>query len=373
VLARAQPRRAPVQTAGGDALNRGPNVGRGHCGRLPQGSERLLRMHRMPDVQCRHVPAVMGIGWSCLALALCSLAACQRRDPAAAELRTVTDTVSITDGLGRRVTLRQPARRVASLSPSNTEVLYAVGCSKTVVLRDRASDYPRAVHSIAATNAFQLSLEHVAGFAPDVVLVSHWDAYRAAALDKVGFPLAVFDPRSLPAVFVDIVKIGSLCGARDRAQRLVDHLRARLERIRRRVGGRVPVRVYLELDGSDPTRPWTVGHASFVDAVIRAAGGRNIFADVAPAAAQVSGEAVMRRAPTVIVLNVDATEAARAQAKVAARPGWQTIPAVRDGRVINDIDPALLTRPGPRMVEGIERLARVLHPQAWRHLQVGVE
>jgi iron complex transport system substrate-binding protein len=260
------------------------------------------------------------------------------------------------DGLGRSVELPRPARRIASLSPSNTEIVFLLGCGARLVLRDRASDYPRAARLLPATDPFRLSVEHIAGFAPDLVLASHLDSTRVAALGAVGLRVAVFDPVTVARVLEDVQAISRLCGRPQVGQRWVEHARRRLRRLQRGRRDRARPRVYVELDGSDPLKPWTVGAGSLVGDVLRLAGGANLFADIDRRAAQVSVEEVLRRAPEVILLAARGATAA----SLRSRPGWERLPALAQGRVIDSIDPALIARPGPRLVEGVELLARAL-------------
>lgn len=270
--------------------------------------------------------------------------------------------IEVTDSLGRRVGLTRPAQRIASLSPSSSEIVHAVGCGAKLVLRDHASDHPEALRALPATDPFRLSVEHIASFTPDLVLLSHVDGARLAGIQVVGLQVAVFDPPDVPGVFQDILRIGTLCGRRERAALLVQELRARLGRLERRLSGLPRPAVYIELDGSDPLKPWTAGAHSFVSGVIRTAGGRNIFSDLPRSAAQVSAEAILARAPDFIV--IAGQRDTRAGRALSERSVWRTIVEQSRARVVETIDPDLLTRPGPRIVEGISRLARLLHPRA---------
>lgn len=268
--------------------------------------------------------------------------------------------LQVTDDLGRSIRLEHPARRIASLSPAATEIAFALGCGPRVVVRDGASDYPPAARVLPATNAFQISTEHIAGFRPDVVLTSHLDASRARGLEHLGFRVAVFDPSSLEGVYRNIQAIGSLCGRPVAARALVARMRRRIGLVEQRSHSVARPAVYFELDGSDPLRPWTIGSRSFISDVLRLAGGRNVFETLERPAAQVGAESILQRAPEVIVLNVEPSAATAARQAVLARAGWKSVPAVRQGLVIASISPALLTRPGPRLSEGVARLAEVL-------------
>jgi len=272
--------------------------------------------------------------------------------------------VSVVDDRGRRVVLPRPARRIASLSPANTETLFAVGCGDRVVLRDRVSDHPAAARRIPATDPFQLSPEHVAGYRPDLVLLSHAEPSRTVALRRAGVPVAVLDPRTLGQLYDNIKAVARLCGAGQAAQRLVQQLQRRVESVRRRVAGLPRPAVYLEFDGSDPARPWTAGPGSLADEALSVAGGRNIFdRPLAQPYAQVNAEQVIRSDPEVVVVAVDERRGRPARG-LQQRPGWGQLSAARRGRVIETIPADLLGRPGPRLVQGIEALARALHPVA---------
>ncbi len=273
--------------------------------------------------------------------------------------------ITITDDLGREVKLVRPARRIASLSPSHSEILHAIGCGGQIVLRDRASDFPRSIRSRPATDPFRLSPDHLAGFSPDLVLLSHHDPGRLAALERIELPVAVLDPPTFERVLTNIVTIGRLCGREDQAKRLAARLRQRFERVKRAQSGRRRLRVYIEIDGSDPARPWTAGPRSFVGHLVRLAGGDNVIGTVTERAyIQVSAETIVRADPEVIVFagTGPAATAGDGLARLRRRRGWQQITAVKAGRVIDRIHADLLSRPGPRLVDGLEALAAALHP-----------
>jgi ABC-type Fe3+-hydroxamate transport system substrate-binding protein len=278
--------------------------------------------------------------------------------------RTPTQTtLELVDGKGRTVRLAAPARRIASLSPSATEILYAVGCGGQIVLRGKASNYPAAVTGLPATDGLRLAPEHIIGFRPDLVLLAHHDARGVQALEALRVPVGIFEPRTISEVFRDVTSIGELCGApTSRVRRLLRPLRRQLAELRRRVAqsGLRPT-VYVELDGSDPLKPWTLGGGSFMADLLRQAGGSNIFARLKRPYVQVSAEAVVAKRPEVILLAGGSRRGAGA--KLRARLGWQQVPAVLRDRVIDHIDPDLLSRPGPRMITGLAALVEALHPR----------
>ncbi len=272
--------------------------------------------------------------------------------------------ITVTDDLGRQISLQGPARRIASLSPSNTEILFAVGCGEAVVLRDKVSSYPEAVRRLPATSPFRLSPGHVAGFSPDLVLLTHADATRVAALRRVGLTVATFDPRSLDQLYRGVAAIGALCGAPGKARALVASMRGEIRRVAAAVRGLARPVVYVETDGTDPLKPWTAGAESFVSQALHAAGGKNLVQVERPFL-QISAEEVLTGAPDyILIMGVDPKVEVPGLQLLRQRPGWASLEAVKGGRVIDSIHPDLISRPGPRLVRGVLALARALHPGA---------
>jgi iron complex transport system substrate-binding protein len=277
-----------------------------------------------------------------------------------------TGPIRVVDDLGHDVALLRPARRIASLSPSNTEILFALGCGEHIVLRDSVSTYPPRARRLPATSPFSLSPEHVAGFTPDLVLLSHVDAARLRALTQVGLVAASFDPRTVEQLQANIRAIGTLCGAATGAERLAARIGQQVARISTAVRGRPPPLVYIETDGSDPLKPWTAGPGSFVDQLLRLAGGRNLAASLGRPYAQISAEEVLGGRPDVVLLmSVEAARTGQGAVRLRSRPGWSALEAVRRGRIVDGIDADLISRPGPRLTDGLDALARALHPEAF--------
>ena len=263
--------------------------------------------------------------------------------------------------------LARPARRIASLSPSNTEVLFALGCGAKVVLRDKVSSHPPGVLKIPATSPFNLSVEHVAGYSPDVVLLSHADAAQISTFGRIGLPVATFDPKTLQQVYGNIRGMGTLCGASAQAEALVNKMRQRASRVMTAVKGRRRPTVYIETDGADPIKPWTAGTGSFVNYLLGLAGGENLLARLKRPYVQINAEEVLAGDPDhVLLMGVTGKTCGRGLELLRGRPGWTGLRAIRRGSVIDSIHPDLLSRPGPRLVQGLEGLARALHPAAFK-------
>ncbi len=269
--------------------------------------------------------------------------------------------VSIVDGLGRAVTLDRPAVRIASLSPGMTESLFAIGCDDRVVVRDRWSDFPAAAVRLPAVEGVNPSVDAVALYRPDLVILYFSDDRHAAAFEVLDIPVAIFDPRNYDQVASDIEKLGVLCGRPDRAAELARTMRERRDAVRQRTAGMSPLRVYVEVDGADDARPWTAGPGSFVNELIESAGAVNVFASLERPFAQVSLEEILRARPDVILLAGIAGDPQAARERLSRRPAFSLLPAVKMGRIIHRIDKDRLTRTGPRLADGLEELAAALH------------
>jgi iron complex transport system substrate-binding protein len=260
----------------------------------------------------------------------------------------------------------QPSRgrpeRVVSLSPAVTEALFAVGCGGRVVLRDGWSDAPPEALAIPAVTGFSPSPEAILDAQPDLVIVSYPAPALTAALNRAGVRVAVFAPRDLDGVAESLRAIGELCGEPERGLRLERSFRERVDRVRERVSGSPRPRVFYEMDAVDPARPFTVGRGSFGHAALEAAGAVNVFSEVSSPWFQVDTEAILAADPDLIVLgDADAERSPVHIGTVGQRRGWSALGAVRSGRIVA-VPKDLVDRPGPRLADGIEALAALLHP-----------
>ncbi len=280
-------------------------------------------------------------------------AACAATPVAAA----TTFPLTITDAAGRQVTFEQPPQRIISIAPSNTEILFALGLGDRVVGIDAFSNFPpEAMDTPRVGDYLEPDLERVAAAAPDLILGTafHIDTVLTE-LEILGLPTVVLEPANLDEVFASILQVGAITGEPVRAEALVCALQSRVAAVAAAVADPPRTSVFVELDPG----LYTVGPGTFIDDIIDRAGGANIAADAGEMWPQLSAEAVVSANPDVILLADEAGGVTPEQ--VAARSGWQGIAAVEQGRVIV-IDPDLVARPGPRVVDGLEAVAAALHP-----------
>ena len=271
-----------------------------------------------------------------------------------------------TDALGRKLMLDQEPRRIVTLAPSLTEIVYFLGLGDRVVGVTQFSSYPLEAQSKPKVGSYvNLSVEQIISLAPDLVIGTA-DGNRPAIvelLEKAGIPVFVVNPRNTREVIQTIRDIGHLCGVADKAQVLAGKLSRRVDRIVAKTSGLDKPLVFLQVS----TRPlMTVNADTFSSDLIRLAGGRNL-ADQEPIRyPRLSIEEVIGREPQVII--VSSMERGGEFEQVRQQwLGMPMIPAAKTGRVYL-VDSDLIDRPSPRIVEGLELLARDIHPEAdWGH------
>ena len=272
--------------------------------------------------------------------------------------RVTSYPLTVTDDVGRSVTIRARPQRIVSIAPSNTETAYALGLGDRIVGVDEFSDYPEAAKAKAKVGGFfQLNVEPAVALNPDLVLAAaiHSRDYLAA-LEARGMTVLVLGPRDLPGVLEAISLLGQVADANAEAARLRGDLDARMTAVSERLRGvAARPRVYFEID---PTF-YTAGPNSFINDLLTRAGGANIASDAPSPFTQLSPEAIIAKDPEVIVL-ADTEQGITPEA-VRARPGWANLSAVRNNRIV-PIDTNLTSRAGPRVFDALEQLARAFHP-----------
>ncbi len=265
----------------------------------------------------------------------------------------------VTDGVGRRVKVPAAPKRIVSLAPNTTEILFALGLGDKVVGVTDFCDYPpEAKQKTKVGGMVNPSLEAISFLRPDLVLatVAGNRPETVARLERLGIPVFVVNPEDLQGVFSSIEQVGRATGRREVARVLVQRLRERVEQVTRRVAGLKRPRVLYVL-WSDPLI--VPGKGTFLDDLIRWAGGESISTGALTPYPLFSLEEVVARAPEVIIVSKG-----HGQDDQTLLRRWRdlpTLPAVKAGRLYT-IDGDLLNRPGPRIVDGLEALARILHP-----------
>jgi iron complex transport system substrate-binding protein len=264
-----------------------------------------------------------------------------------------SDTTA-TDALGRSVSFPHPPARVLSLAPNLTEIVYAVGAGSRLAGASQADTYPPEAAALPRFSTFPLDHERLVALEPDLLLAT--DQINApsdvAPFEDLGIYAYFFSFRRVADVPSALRTAGALLGTDGEAA--ARRFESRVDSVRRAVGTEERPRSLLLV--SDDV-PYAFGRDSYASEAVRIAGGENLTDVFEGQVATLSDEWVLESAPEVIVVLVEPYDPARL---LERHPTWGALPAVRDGRVYG-LHPDLVSRPGPRLADGIARLSTLLH------------
>lgn len=263
--------------------------------------------------------------------------------------------VTVTDSNGKQLVFDSPPESIVALVPSFAEVLFAIAAGDAVVAVDENTDFPPEAAAKTKLSGFEPSVEGIAALEPDLVIIFFDPGGLEQALEGLGIPvLFLASPQSVEGVFDQIELLGRVTGHANDAEQLSDAMRESIDAIAEKLadvqeGPRVFHEVGPEL--------FTASDKDFVGDLYTILKAQNIAAGAGPFP-QLTEEAVIAADPEVIIL---ADVPAVTPEEVKARPGWDSVSAVQNDRVFA-VDPDIVSRSGPRLVEGLEELARLLYP-----------
>jgi iron complex transport system substrate-binding protein len=300
-----------------------------------------------------------------LAVALTGLAACGSAGGTAAGSSSASATavahkIMLKDDTGKPVTLKSPAARVVSLAPANTEMAYAVGGGSKMVAGTSYDDYPAAAKSLPKIGDFSNpSVEKIVSMRPDLVLAAGGiQAGLRSKLENLGVQVYVVDPTTLDQTMKDLHNLGLLMGTGATADALVAKMKTDVKAVTDKVAGLPKPTVFFEVY---PKPLMTTGKGTFIDDLITLAGGTNIAAGAGSGYLNFSNEVLFKDDPDVYIAPIG-SQADPGQ--ISKRPGYNQLKAVVSKRVFTIADD-LVVRPGPRLVQGLQQLARMFHPDAF--------
>jgi iron complex transport system substrate-binding protein len=268
-----------------------------------------------------------------------------------------------TDEIGRRVEVPADVKRIISLAPNLTEIVFAVGEGDHLAGDTDFCDYPaEATQKPRVGGPINPNLEQIVALMPDLVLATKAINRRETveALARIGLPVYVTDPHSVESMIVSVEHIGNILHAERNAAPLVANLRARLSTLDRRLSGAAPRRV-LFVVWTDPLI--SIGRGTFIADALRRAGARSVV-DTAAEWPRLNFEEIVRLQPEVLVFA--SAHSADTQHDIDAlrtRPGWRDLEALRRGNIVIISD--AINRPAPRMVDAVEQLAHALHSDSF--------
>jgi len=305
------------------------------------------------------VKRLLAIALCLICLALPVTVACATGDSSAP-----TGSIEITDQAGRVVTLDAIPQRIVSLAPSNTEILFALGLNDSIVGVTDWCDYPpEALEKDSIGDFYPPNIEAIVAMEPDLAVAAniHKDEY-VPQMESLGLKVIVLDPKTVDEVIDAIAIAGEATGTEDAASQLAEDMQARIDDVQSLVSGlseeEIP-RVFYVI-WHDPLM--TVGNDTLQDEVIQLAGGQNIFDDLSGYPV-VDLETILDRDPQVIIVGSghDVEQDATFQ-WVQNEARLRDTEAAREGMIFK-IDADLVDRPGPRIVDGIEEMLELIHPE----------
>jgi iron complex transport system substrate-binding protein len=266
------------------------------------------------------------------------------------------------DSLGRRITLDGPPQRIVALAPSITETLYYLGLGDRVVGVTQFSYFPpEAALKPNVGSYVDVNVEKILTLSPDLVIgtMDGNEADKVYLLEEAGIPVFIINPRNVRQAVETVATVGHVCGISEKGAALSLQLSKRVNDIIGKIRGRKKPLVFLQIN----LKPiMTVNRNTYIHDLIELAGGENIAKDEPITYPRISLEEVIRRKAEVIIIISMERDGQFEEAKVEWQR-WTTIPAVRNGRV-HLVNPDIIDQPSPRVVEGLEALARLLHPEA---------
>ncbi|HZQ07747.1 MAG TPA: ABC transporter substrate-binding protein [Anaerolineae bacterium] len=278
---------------------------------------------------------------------------------------TATAGVTITDSAGRKLTLANIPARIVSLAPSTTEIVCALNACDKLIGVDTFSDFPAQVKSLPKlSNGFDPNYEQIVAVKPDLILaagITSPDVIKK--MEDLQLPVLVVgeENASFDTIKNDIALVGMALGSEDQAKQVNASIDQKIADVKAKVAqATTKPRVFWELDATDPAKPYTPGPGSFINQIIEVTGGENVASRATSPYPQLSAEEIIQANPQVIILS-DAAYGV-APESVGKRPGWDVIDAVKNNRVY-PIDDNLVSRPGPRVAEGVEAAAKLIHPE----------
>lgn len=290
--------------------------------------------------------------------AVLTFTACQNVSTRTAE--TATAMRDLTDDLGRKIKVPAKIERVISLAPNLTENVFAVGAGAKLVGVTSYCDYPAEANKITKIgDTITPNLEAIIAQKPQLVLVTTASQIESftSRMEERGIPVFVTNPKTLEDVLQNLRQLGDLLGTKEQAEKLFADLQNRIFTVENRVKNEKPLRVFVQIS----PEPFTVGRDSFVTDLIKRAGGESVTKDVAESYPRISRETALASQPEAIILS---SGGAMGEGNSEPAEIFKESPAVKISKVFK-INGDFLARPGPRLVNGLEEIAKALHPQVF--------
>lgn len=273
--------------------------------------------------------------------------------------------VEVEDKFGNKVVIEKEPMRIISISPSNTEILFALGLGDRIVGVSAFSDYPEEAKTKEVVgDAYGINLERVIELQPDLVIFyGAGNENEKKVLKEAGINVLGFASENFDEIIEEIEVIGKATGRSEEAKKVIDSIKEKRDYVLEKIKDAKKVRVFYEI-WHDPLM--AAGKGSFMDELITLAGGENIAHDSDTPYPQYDLELLIERDPEVYLASKDIDD--KTIESIMARPGYENISAIKNNRIylFEGNEANLVSRPGPRIGEALEVVAKAIHPELFK-------
>lgn len=269
--------------------------------------------------------------------------------------------LTIVDSFNREIIIEKEPNRVISIAPNLTETIFALGQGEKLVGRTDWCDYPKEVNNIESIGSLMdPNIEKIVELNPDLVLVStHFDTEVLKKLEELDIQVVgLYGEENIEGVYDIIDELGSILDAKERAASIIDNMKERIGEVKEKVKELKRPEVYYVVDFGD-SGDFTAGKGTFIDQMINLAGGNNIAGELE--GWKYSLERLIEQDPDILICS----QFYNTKERLKEANGYKELSAVKEDRIY-EIDNNILDRHGPRVVDGVEELAKILHPEKFK-------
>lgn len=311
--------------------------------------------------------------WLIIGMTLLVLVGCNEQDTLPAKKEDSTEIgnsetafpLTMTDAVGQEITLEEPPTSIISMIPSNTEILFALGLDEEIVGVNDYESYPEKALEKEKIGGMEYNIEKIISLSPDIVfahesIVGMADAGLQQLRDAGVKVYVVPDAKDFNLTYTTIEEMGRATGKNEEAQVIIKDMKAKVEEIQEKVA-KVKTKKTVFVETSDVPEIYTPGNGTFMQEILTMVNAENIMADQ-EGWFQVSPEEIVSRNPDVMLITYDYVEGI--VEKVKQRDGFDTVTAIKNNEIVQ-VDEDATSRPGPRLVEGLEEVAKAIYPEVF--------
>lgn len=282
--------------------------------------------------------------------------------PAAGETDRTVYPLTLTDATGEEMTFDKAPTKVVSLSPSETEKLFALGLDEEIVGVSEVDDYPEAAKSKPKMGGYEMDVEAIVASGADVVFTAAMNEQNVQKLRDLGIQLFVNDPKTIAEVMDNLKVVGEITDRQPEAKGIIEQMQKDLDLVKEAVKSvkeDAKKKVYVEFSAG-----WTVGKGTYLDEMLSISNAVNVAAD-SEGWFEISEEKIIAANPDVILYSsnvVDESTQKTLDQIIKERSGWEQMEAVKNSKLIQ-VDDNLISRPGPRVTQGLVEVAKAVYPE----------